>query len=223
MADRTDSAQLATPWNKGKLIGRKPPLRLQEIWSVRTRLQMAGRTRELALLNLALDGKLRGCDLVRLPVRDLAHGESVLGRTSVRRQKVAEWVGLMLGDPPMYGAHSRRRTKAILIDQRTQNCRTLPLLLRQRQVERATGIKVPGMVERIKCEKIPKVGVWATERFPPPSARSAIRPPASGQNCRRHRSRPRRPPCPPPSPISSPRSSCRSTSAEAPTSCASRC
>ncbi|MFB1486897.1 MULTISPECIES: hypothetical protein [unclassified Thiocapsa] len=87
MADRTDSAQPATPWNKGKLIGRKPPLRLQEIWNLRTRLQMAGRTRELALFNLALDGKLRGCDLVRLRVRDLAHGESVLGRTSVCRRR----------------------------------------------------------------------------------------------------------------------------------------
>jgi integrase len=90
MADQTDSSQPTTPWNKGKLIGQKPPLRLQEIWSVRTRLQMAGRTRELALFNLALDSKLRGCDLVRLRVRDVAHGEQVLTRTSVIQQKTAQ-------------------------------------------------------------------------------------------------------------------------------------
>ena len=51
------------PWNKGKLLGQKPPLKLKEIWAIRIRLQMDHRTRELALFNLALDSKLRGCDL----------------------------------------------------------------------------------------------------------------------------------------------------------------
>ena len=62
------------PWNKGKLIGQKPPLKLQEIWGIRIRLQMLGRTRDLALFNLAIDSKLRGCDLVRIRVCDVAHG-----------------------------------------------------------------------------------------------------------------------------------------------------
>ena len=54
------------PWNKGKLIGQKPPLRPKHVWSIRTRLQMEGRTRDLAMFNLAIDSKLRGCDVVAL-------------------------------------------------------------------------------------------------------------------------------------------------------------
>ncbi len=71
------------PWNKGKLIGQKPPLKLHEIWTVRTQLRMTGKTRELALFNLAIDSKLRGCDLVALRVRDIAHGNHVVARASV--------------------------------------------------------------------------------------------------------------------------------------------
>ena len=70
----TQTAPCRTPWNKGKLIGQKPPLKLREVWTVRIRLQIAGNTRELALFNLAIDSKLRACDLVRLMVRDVAHG-----------------------------------------------------------------------------------------------------------------------------------------------------
>jgi len=62
------------PWNKGKLIGQKSPLKLKEIWAIRIRLQMAKNTRELALFNLAIDSKLRGCDLVKLKVGDVAGG-----------------------------------------------------------------------------------------------------------------------------------------------------
>ena len=58
------------PCNKGKLIGQKPPLRPKHVWSIRTRLQMEGRTRDLAMFNLALDSKLRGCDVVALRVED---------------------------------------------------------------------------------------------------------------------------------------------------------
>ena len=61
------------PWNKGKLIGAKPPLRSKHVWSIRTRLQVEGRTRDLAMFNLAIDSKLRGCDLVNLYVRDITH------------------------------------------------------------------------------------------------------------------------------------------------------
>lgn len=66
-----------TPWNKGKLIGQKSPLKLKEIWAIRIRLQMAKNTRELALFNLAIDSKLRGCDLVKLKVSDVAQGGRV--------------------------------------------------------------------------------------------------------------------------------------------------
>jgi integrase len=75
------------PWNKGKLVGQKAPLRLKEIWAIRIRLQMAGRVRELALFNLAIDSKLRSCDLVKLRVRDVLRGDRVAARTNVMQQK----------------------------------------------------------------------------------------------------------------------------------------
>ena len=74
-------------WNRGKLIGQKAPLRLREIWSIRVRLQMAGDIRKLALFNLAIDSKLRACDLVRLRVRDVSHGAQIASRTSVIQRK----------------------------------------------------------------------------------------------------------------------------------------
>jgi hypothetical protein len=61
-----------TPWNKGKLIGSKPPLRTKDVWSIRTKLQVEKRTRDLAVFNLAIDSKLRGCDVVSLRVEDVA-------------------------------------------------------------------------------------------------------------------------------------------------------
>ena len=75
------------PWNKGRLVGPKPPLKLKEIWGIRVRLQLATQTRGLALFNLAIDSKLRGCDLVRLKVQDVAHGGRVLSRTAIVQQK----------------------------------------------------------------------------------------------------------------------------------------
>jgi hypothetical protein len=65
------SAARRPSWNKGKLIGAKPPLRPSHVWSIRTKLQMAGRKRDLALFNLAIDSKLRGCDVVAVRVDDV--------------------------------------------------------------------------------------------------------------------------------------------------------
>jgi integrase len=76
-----------TPWNKGKLVGQKPPLRLKEIWAIRIRLHLAKRPRQLALFNLALDSKLRGCDLVSLRVGDVAQGRRVFARAMVLQRK----------------------------------------------------------------------------------------------------------------------------------------
>ncbi len=72
------------PWNKGKLVGQKAPLRLRDIWA---RLQIAERARGLALFDLAIDSKLRACDLTKLRVRDVAHGEHVSSRAMVMQQK----------------------------------------------------------------------------------------------------------------------------------------
>jgi hypothetical protein len=74
------------PWNKGKLIGAKPPLRPKHVWSIRTKLQVADRKRDLAMFNLAIDSKLRGCDVVALKVEDIAPPERVndFGTLSVK-------------------------------------------------------------------------------------------------------------------------------------------
>ncbi len=74
-------------WNKGKLIGQKPPLKLKEIWAIRIRLQLAHRLRDLALFDLAIDSKLRGCDLVRLRVCDVAQGHRIAARAIVMQRK----------------------------------------------------------------------------------------------------------------------------------------
>jgi hypothetical protein len=69
-------ADKRTPWNKGKLIGARPPLRPKHVWAIRTRLLLEGRIRDLALFNLAIDSKLRGCDVVAVKVEDVVHGSA---------------------------------------------------------------------------------------------------------------------------------------------------
>ena len=75
------------PWNKGKLVGQKAPFKLKDIWALRVRLQMEERVRELALFNLGIDSKLRGCDLVALKVREVCHGDQVASRAVVMQHK----------------------------------------------------------------------------------------------------------------------------------------
>jgi integrase len=87
------------PWNKGKLVGQKAPLRLRDIWAIRVRLEINDRKRELALFNLAIDSKLRGCDLVQLRVRDVAHGERIAARTIVMQQKTQRPVQFEITEP----------------------------------------------------------------------------------------------------------------------------
>src|SRR5437879_11569877 len=87
-----------TPWNKGKLIGAKPPLRPKHVWSIRTRLLVEGRTRDLAMFNLAIDSKLRGCDLVALKVEDVAPNGYTVDRATVRRKKTGRPVKFELTD-----------------------------------------------------------------------------------------------------------------------------
>jgi len=78
------------PWNKGKLIGQRPPLKLKEIWAIRIRLQLYEKARDLALFNLAIDSKLRGCDLVKLRVRDISAGDGIASRAMVLQQKTQQ-------------------------------------------------------------------------------------------------------------------------------------
>jgi len=77
------------PWNKGKLPGAKPPLRQSHVWSIRTKLQIDRRMRDLALFNLAIDSKLRGCDVVAIRVEDVAPNGYTLDRATVRPASVS--------------------------------------------------------------------------------------------------------------------------------------
>ena len=87
-----------TPWNKGKLIGARPPLRPKHVWSIRTRLMLEGRIRDLALFNLALDSKLRGCDVVAVRVEDVAPNGYTMDRATVRQKKTGRPVKFELTD-----------------------------------------------------------------------------------------------------------------------------
>ena len=75
------------PWNKGRLIGQRRPLKPKEVWAIRVRLQVEGRKRDLAMFNLAIDSKLRGCDLVRLRVEDVFAGGRVRDRATIVQKK----------------------------------------------------------------------------------------------------------------------------------------
>jgi integrase len=199
MSDRNDTEAPTVAektGNKGKLIGPKPPLQPKHVWAIRTRLQLSKRIRDLALFNLAIDSKLRGCDLVGLRVEDVAPHGYALDRATVRQRKtgrpvkfeiteqtrqaideyqkasgklpgeslfsgqkgrnlslstrqyarlVSEWIASIGLDPPLFGTHSLRRTKAELIYRRTGNLRTVQLLLGHTKIEstvRYLGIEV---------------------------------------------------------------------------------
>jgi integrase len=85
--DLTMPASARTPWNKGKLTGARPPLRPKHVWAIRTKLQMEHQTRDLALFNLAIDSKLRGCDVVAVKVDDVAPNGYAADRATVRQRK----------------------------------------------------------------------------------------------------------------------------------------
>lgn len=87
MSNKSDSS---TPWNKGKLVGQKLPLKLKEIWAIRVRLQLSGNKRDLALFNLAIDSKLRGSDLIKMRVSDISNSGVVSSRAMVLQQKTTQ-------------------------------------------------------------------------------------------------------------------------------------
>ena len=78
------------PWNKGKFTGAKPPLRPKHVWSIRSKLQAEGRTRDLAMFNLAIDSKLRACDVVALKVEDVAPNGYAADRATIRQRKTGQ-------------------------------------------------------------------------------------------------------------------------------------
>ena len=160
------ATSVRVPWNKGKLVGQKAPFKLKEIWAIRIRLQIASRCRELALFNLAVDSKLRACDLVQLRVRDVCHGQRMASRalilqrntqrpvqfeiTEPTRNAASAWIKKSALDTTSYGTHTLRRTKATLIYRRTKNLRAVQLLLGHSKLEstvRYLGIEVDDALE----------------------------------------------------------------------------
>lgn len=97
--DAATDSPTKIPWNKGKIVGQKAPLKLKDIWAIRIRLQLGHRTRELALFDLGLDSKLRACDLVRLRVRDICHGDRISTRAIVVQQKTSKPVQFEITPP----------------------------------------------------------------------------------------------------------------------------
>lgn len=99
------------PRNKGKLTGPKPPLQPKHVWAIRTHLQLAGRQRDLALFNVALDSKLRGCDVVALRVEDIAPHGYALDRATVRQRKTGRPVRFELTDQTREALDAYLRSK----------------------------------------------------------------------------------------------------------------
>ena len=107
MTERTQNSSTVkpaprVPWNKGKLVGPKAPLQPSHVWSIRTKLQIDEKKRDLALFNLAIDSKLRGCDVVAIRVEDVAPGGYAMDRATVRQRKT--------GRPVRYASGEDRRS-----------------------------------------------------------------------------------------------------------------
>ncbi|WP_394172853.1 tyrosine-type recombinase/integrase [Thalassotalea litorea] len=75
------------PWNKAQIVGQRKPLKISHIWGIRVRLELTNNHRDLALFNMALDSKLRACDLVSLKVSDISHGRRILSRATITQKK----------------------------------------------------------------------------------------------------------------------------------------
>ena len=107
------AAGTRVPWNKGKLTGQKPPLKLPEIWAIRTRLQMSSNIRELAMFNLAIDSKLRACDLTRLLVQEVCQGSHVGSRAMVMQQKTQRPVQFEITEPTRQSIEAWIKTRRL--------------------------------------------------------------------------------------------------------------
>jgi integrase len=148
---------------QGKADRAKPPLRPKHVWSIRTKLQIEGRASDLAMFNLAIDSKLRSCDVVAIRVGDVAAGGYTADRATVRQKKTGRPVRFELSEQTrqsvddylkvtgkrpgefLFTTHSLRRTKATLIYRRTGNLRAVQLLLGHTKIEsrvRYLGIEV---------------------------------------------------------------------------------
>lgn len=123
-----ERASKRVPWNKGNIIGAKPPLGPKHVWSIRTKLQVEGRLRDLALFNVAIDSKLRGCDVVALKVDDIAPSGYSADRASVRQKKTGRPVKFELTDSTRQAvddylkATGKKAGEYLLTGRRRPNC-----------------------------------------------------------------------------------------------------
>jgi site-specific recombinase XerC len=151
------------PWNAGKLVGPKRAFKPKQVWAIRFHLDREKNLRDLALFDLSIDSKLRGCDLVKLKIGDLVAGGQIKSRAMIVQQKtgkpvqfeimepvrsslkiwlerrggtlVDEWVEAVGLGKEEYGTHSLRRTKASIIYKRTGNLRAVQILLGHTKIE----------------------------------------------------------------------------------------
>jgi integrase len=109
-----EAAVVRIPWNKGELTGQKPPLKLKEIRAIRIRLQLSAKIRDLAMFNLAIDSKLRACDLTRLRVCDVCHGHHVDSRATIMQQKTQRPVQFEITDQTRDSVEAWIKTAALV-------------------------------------------------------------------------------------------------------------
>ena len=140
----TPSRQHA-PWNKGRLIGQKRPLKPKDVWTIRVRLQLEGRRRDLAMFNLAVDSKLRGRDLVRLRIDDVLAGGRARSRSPSKRagQSASGW-------PPWVPAKTDTCSRAVSGSSRTSRHAST-------RASSIDGLSGPGLIvrrmARTRCAK----------------------------------------------------------------------
>ena len=106
MQDPISNHTTPAPWNKGIIMGQKPPLKRSEVWAIRVRLQIAGRIRNLAMFKMAIDSKLRACDLVRLRVRDIGQGSQVSKRAIIMQRKTRNPVQFEITEQTRAAVHT---------------------------------------------------------------------------------------------------------------------
>src|SRR5215813_14893400 len=163
MNDSNPSSQIARPrrpaWNKGKLTGPKPPLRPGHVWSIRAKLQLERRTRDLAMFNVAIDSKLRGCDLVAIRVDDVAPNGYAVDRATIRQRKTGGSVRFELTEVTRqslddYLRESDRKAGQFLFPGRRSD-----QSLTTRQYARLVSLWISGIgLDRLSTQPIPCVG-----------------------------------------------------------------
>jgi hypothetical protein len=146
-----ESYEHREPWNKGKLVGEKAPLKPKDIWAIRIHLQNTHQVRGLAMFNLAIDSKLRGCDLVNLRVRDVTHGNQILSRAMVVQRKTQRPVQFELTEP------TRTSVAAWIIGLLIQGARSMPC----RHAVKATRSSASGSCRPISTMRERRASAWS--------------------------------------------------------------